>query len=190
MGLGHQRRLLTGYLRSRKVKRGCGRCSPFPRASGFEDRLTRPPEAEHALRLTSMAGWVLTMASLISSSMVDSSTCSSPLCREKITNVGSPALYSHSLLCLPMLPRPNPYLPGLQCGEHREVELWAVRKRPGHKKPLARDFFQVDFQLGTRVKGSEWESHHYPMTPPPSTLDSPQDPPHPHPPTGSPRGKG
>lgn len=53
--------------------------------------LTRPPGAEQALRLTIMAGWVLTMASLISSSIVESSTSSSPLYMEQENKKVEPA---------------------------------------------------------------------------------------------------
>lgn len=51
-----------------------------------------------------------------------------------------------SISSLPALP---PYLPGLQLGEHRQPEVWAISKGPGYKQALPRDFLQVDFQLRT-----------------------------------------
>lgn len=101
-----------------------------------------------------MAGWVLMMASSINSSMVESSTCSSPLCTEKrrIKRWGS-QLCTTSLLCLfpPALP---PYLPGLQLGKHRQAEIWTISEGPGNEQPLFWNFLQADFQLWMRVKGA------------------------------------
>lgn len=93
----------------------------------FECLLTRPPGAEQALRLTIMAGWVLTMASSISSSIVESSTSSSPLCREEKRRTKRWGLQ----LCLPLLavllPR-QPYpLTSLACSLGSTVRLRSGR---------------------------------------------------------------
>lgn len=76
----------------------------------FEHLLTRPPGAEQALRLTIIAGWVLTMESSISSSIVESSTCSSPLCRAENKEVRPPSSASPSLFCR-FSPSPAPLPP-------------------------------------------------------------------------------